>query len=375
MKRFTLPPSRLQAQAFADVVAMPCFMVSHHGDGQYVMDHLNAAHVDAVGIAVEAVRGKPLRECYPARVAAVMEQNYEICRKSGKSFAYEEFLGIAGQERWWYTTLSPVLDEATGELAGIIGLSIDITEQKAREFRRAETESALRKLNEEIALFTSMTAHDVRGPLNQIESLSELTLDGFTDMGDNKRDMIVNVKKIAAGSLKHIDGILDHAAALRFGMMQTEVVDLGHICRDIAAVVDPEARFEITSPDLFIDAEPAVVQTILRNLTENATRHACSCVSIAASEGGPGRLVFSVADDGPGFEGGAEAFAQKMKSRRVSPDNRGFGLSASANLVQSRGGAMRLDAPQFAQGTTICFDLPGHIAWEHEIEAQVAQSG
>ena len=350
---------------FVDVLGMPSFVLSCAADGTVRFEHLNTAHIAVIGLATETVRGKTPHACFPARVAETLLKNYHTCQNSARPFEYEELLDLGGAEMWWQTTLSPVFDDE-GTVIGIVGIAQDISARKAREFRRAEVESALRKLNEDITVFTSMTAHDVRGPLTKIASLSELTLDGFADLGDNKRDMIQTMQRVSAGALKHIDGILGYAAALRLGDAETSVIDLGHMCRDIAAVVDPEATMSITTPDQFIDSESVVLQIILRNLAENAMRHAEHRLDISVADIGQGRLRFSVSDDGAGFSGGEKAFKELIVLRQINQGKRGFGLAAVAHLVESRGGAARLDSPLYEQGATVSFDLPGRILWDDE---------
>jgi len=351
--------------AFTDTLALPSFVLSCDANGTIRFQHLNRAHFRSIGIPTESVRGKTPHECLPARVADTVLKNYATCMLTARAHEYEELLDLGGEEMWWHTTLSPILDEG-GTVTGIVGIALDITARKARDFRRTQSESAMKTLNDELALFTSMTAHDVRGPLTKIAALTELTLDGFEDMGDNKRNMIESMQQVADGTLRHVDGILGYAAALRLGASEKATIDFGHMCRDIAAVVDPEATMSIRSPEAVIDGEAVVLQMILRNLVENAMRYGRSRLEIAVVETGAARLRFSVADDGPGFIGGAEAFARKMNLRQVSRGNRGFGLAAVAHLVESRGGTTWLDEPSFETGATICFGLPGRIVWEEK---------
>ncbi len=351
--------------ASVDVIALPTFVLSCDDDGEIRFQHLNPAHIAAIGVEVEAVKGKTPAECLPARIAETVLDNYLVCRQTARLYEYEELLRLGDAERWWRTSLSPILAE-DGSVSIIIGIASDITDQKERDFRRTKSESALRKLNDEMALFTSMTAHDVRGPLNKIASLSEITLDGFNDCSGNQRDTILTIQKIAGGTLRHIDSILGYAAALRLGDRDLSTINLGHMCRDIAAVVDPEAKMSIVSPDVFIEGESTALQIILRNLSENAIRHTNSHLEIAVMEAKPGMVRFSVADNGPGFAGGAKAFDETMRLRDIRQGNRGFGLAAVAHLVESRGGRIWLDKPVFRQGATICFDLPGRIVWQEE---------
>jgi signal transduction histidine kinase len=206
-----------------------------------------------------------------------------------------------------------------------------------------------------------MTAHDVRGPLTKISMLTEATLDGFADMGDDKLEMLEMTQEIAEKALGYVEDILGYARAMKQQEETPVAVDLFHLCSDIAALVDPEANLTIVKPDLWVRCEAVVLQMILRNLMENAVRHAKSRTEITIEAEESGALTFTVADDGDGFEGGDASFAKRIALVKSSAGTRGFGLSAVAHVIQTRGGKLWLGKPDVDLRTRIRFTLPGEI--------------
>jgi len=345
-----------------EAMALPAFIIRTDADKVLRYEGFNPALAAAIGVESADIEGKTPHEFLPARTADTVLANYRKCLEENKPHAYEELLNLNGREHWWETTLSPLRDH-DGVVTGILGIAVDITARKAKEFEAVNAYTALQKLNEEIALFTSMTAHDVRGPLGKINLLAEATLEDFEDMGDSKLQMVEMTQAISQQALDYVDGILTYANALQTKPAAPDSFDIAHLCRDISALVDPEARLDIATPKVTVECESVVLQMIIRNLMENASRHAKAQIAILVSEDpqAGGSLRFTVADDGAGFQGGADDFNQRIATRKASPDNRGFGLAAVAHLVEARHGKLWLDETHCLGGTAICFTLPGRL--------------
>jgi PAS domain S-box-containing protein len=345
-----------------EAIADPAFTLNCDADGELRYGRLNAAHVAAVGIPSDQVAGKTPHECFPARLADTLLENYLTCARSCRPYRYEEVLELGGREIWWETTLSPLRDPG-GTITGILGVAVDITERKTREVEAANAFSDLQQLNRDIMLFGSMTAHDVRGPLKKIDTLIATILDDFDDLGDGKLEYVTMVGRVARQAVEYVEDILTHAKGLEMRASGIRTVDISHICRDIAALTDPEARLDISAPHVSIECESTVLQLILRNLIENASRHAQGRITLLAdiADNRPGFVRFTVADDGRGFPGGAEGFESRIHMKKRDTGNRGFGLAAVAHLVEGRGGRIGLGPTPFGKGCAIGFDLPGRI--------------
>lgn len=104
-------------------------------DGRYRM--INLAGAEMLGRAVEEVQGTYDRELFPAPAVEMIEQSDRRVLTEGKRLTYEESVAMpGGLLRHFLTTKGPFY-EVSGELAGLFGVSRDITEIK-------QTESALR---------------------------------------------------------------------------------------------------------------------------------------------------------------------------------------------------------------------------------------
>ena len=101
-----------------------------------------------------------------------------------------------------------------------------------------------------------------------------------------------------------------------------------------------------------INADPVQLRRAVRNLLENAQRHANQHVSVALAEQA-GEAVLTVADDGPGIpESDSERifdrFTRLDDSRTLETGGSGLGLAIARYIVHSHGGSLRLATSETA---------------------------
>ena len=85
---------------------------------------------------------------------------------------------------------------------------------------------------------------------------------------------------------------------------------------------------------------------MLRNLGENAARHAASRIAIAVAERG-GDVLLTVDDDGPGIEESERArvlerFVRLDEARSRDDGGSGLGLAIVDEVVRAHGGAVSI---------------------------------
>jgi PAS domain S-box-containing protein len=349
-----MPQKRLaEAIALSDKLDLAIFILEVQDADRLVFRKLNPFHEKITGLKSEDLEGKTPFEVLPLRMAENVQAKYLACLSSREPFTYEEVLNLPNGEIWWQTTLSPLIFE-DGRVIGIIGTAIDITARKAQEFRDANALADLRKLNEEINMYTSMAAHDVRGPLRKIKVITELL---FADTGKpvdeplvlapEQRDLVNNIGAIASSTLDHVDSILSYARALSLPTeAKLEEVELQLLFADLVGLVDAGGAFDFVYPKQTVMAERIILQITLRNLLENAVKfgHSRCTVSLEASTDNPGFLQFVASDDGPGFAEGVALSDQSARSLKRSPTN-GFGLASAQRMIEARGGRMSLADP------------------------------
>ena len=172
------------------------------------------------------------------------------------------------------TLKAPWYDEG-GEIVGVVGATIDVTEHWETE-RRLEVSDAI------LDTITAIVQQELRS-------------DGPTAAADRSRAF----HEPDPERLHRISADVETLLRTRDQPASTELVDLAHVAEDAWATVDRgDAELNIEASSV-VDANPEQLQTLLRELFENATRHGGSAISIELGELDDG---FYVADDGPGID-------------------------------------------------------------------------
>lgn len=354
-------PAMLRLLAWIDGIDLPMFVLNHLASDRVEFVHANAALGRVANVPMTIFPGHIATEVFPTRMAERLDANYRQCLLSDDPYSYEECLLIKEQETWWQTTLSKPVG-FKGRV--VLGVAIPITDRKGREFAAAESMANLTARFDELRLFSTMAAHDARGPLATVSSLIDLVLEDFEDMGDGKADLLSMASNTVEEALTQISATLERARALQTDKEVLNQVDLGRLCGDIAAMVDPEMHLAIDVPQTYVACDEVMVQMGVRNLMSNAARFCEHHITVQVSEDqARGMLMIDVADDGPGLPEGMTV--QDLANKGEARDGvHGFGLSAIAKLVNSRGGAfevVRSDDAEDLPGARFRMVLPGHI--------------
>ncbi|MEV4145216.1 ATP-binding protein [Amycolatopsis sp. NPDC049691] len=189
--------------------------------------------------------------------------------------------------------------------------------------------------------FTSDASHELRTPLASLRTQLEVLLAhpdrlDWRHACDNALLDVTRLQDLVADLV--LLGKLDHA-----GPDRLEPVALSEVVRTVAA-----GRAEIA-----VRGTPVVrghrsrLERLLRNLVDNARRHAVSRVTVELSAV-DGWAVLSVTDDGPGVP---EADRERVFDRFVRLDDArarddggsGLGLAIVADIARAHGGTAALD--------------------------------
>lgn len=340
--------------AHLDYIATPVFVLEVPADGLPVYCAFNAS--------ARAISGRPLSDYLGRTAAQIYDTAYgrtalaRHCQvaKGGKPLTYELQLPLAGEVRQVRTTLSPEMD-ADGRVFRIYGTSFDITEEnKAREARVSFHTAA-----SEMEQFVAMAAHDLRAPMRNVTMLAEVLKQDFVDHGDGKLDMINMMDGIADKTMKLIDDILLHTQSVEAEETET-LFDLSELTCLICDILDPEERHHVNVTPAALLTDKAALQIALRNLIENAVKHAGRVqmlldISVVQLPGG--MIAVTLEDNGKGF---SDAALQLMNGGGFRVDG-GYGLFGVRRMMRARGGAITAGNSPTTGGATIRFTLPGRI--------------
>lgn len=347
--------------SWTDGVDLPMFVLILLPDDRLEFVHANAALGRVADVPTTLFPGHIATEIFPARLAERLDANYRQCLKTDTPYSYEECIMLEGRETWWQTTLSK---PAGFDGKVVLGVTSAITEAKDREFAAAQSLADMTERFDELRLFSTMAAHDARGPLATVSSLIDLVLEDFEDRGDGKTDLLRMASNTVEEALTQITATLERARVLEAGEVVRKPIDLGRLCGDIAAMVDPEMHLAIDVPQTNVECDEVMVQMGVRNLMSNAARFCEHHITVQVAEDrARGMLMIEVADDGPGLPDGMTLhdLTRKGEARKGV---HGFGLSAIAKLVHSRGGTFEVVPPDVDEdmpGARFRIALPGKI--------------
>ena len=364
-----------EARRAVDLAIIPAFLIrilepetpgELTADRAY-FDHFNEALLHASGFPA----GKRLDELLPPRGAAAILANYHAALRSSDPIDYDEEVPTPSGAAAWRTAIK-ALRAPCGMAYAIIGYAHDMTAVREREMQDAAQIALLKRTVSEIKVYSSMAAHDVRSPLATIESLIELILEDFEDRGDGKAELLSHLSQVTTTARSHMDELLMQSTAFTDTPPAEARVDVGHLCRDLSAIVDPEGRLEIVFPEGDILSDRVALNLLLRNLLTNAGRHAAGRIVVGHEvlDDATGMMRFTVSDDGPGFPAGFDPFAGDEQTRASS--GHGFGLAAVRYVVETRGGTVGIAAPALGTGATVAFTLPARPAPEVDAATRAA---
>ena len=97
--------------------------------------------------------------------------------------------------------------------------------------------------------------------------------DGFFDLGDGRSEQLSVCDRLMRSALLQIDEIFHSSDTLIADTESLLKVDVGHLCRDILALIDPNRRFEIRLPACTVSADTTSPGLTLRQLLENALKN------------------------------------------------------------------------------------------------------
>lgn len=210
--------------------------------------------------------------------------------------------------------------------------------------------------------FLSDASHELRSPLAGMRSQLEVDLahPGHADWQATEAGLLEETLHMQ----RLVDDLLDiahrdeHPRAERLDVLDVDEVVLDEVRRiSTRGKVIVDAR-QVTAAQLSGDAD--ALGRAVRNLLDNAERHAARRVTVAVTEDGDSiRIV--VTDDGPGVPEDDrdrifERFARADASRARDGGGRGLGLAIARDIVAAHGGTLSLvDSPQ---GATFVLELP-----------------
>lgn len=302
-----------------------------------------------------------------------------------------------GTWRWISTNASPVLD-AQGNFLSAIGVSRDVSVQKALEADRLEFERQLmqtRKM-ESLGRMAGAVAHHFNNLLAASMGNLEMALEDLAEGRRNVAAEIVEAIKAGRRAAK-LTRMLTHY--LGHSSDEKQLLDLSALCREAMPILclslpdHPEMKTEIAEESLLVEAPPDQMREILVHLFTNAweavgdregeVRVALRtvvpaefsnwrCLPADWRPSGPEYACLSVSDTGCGIPAGdRDKLFDPFFTTKF--DGRGLGLPVVLGGVLAMGGAVSFESEE---GTGSVFRVLIPLApWPNESREEVAPEG
>lgn len=210
--------------------------------------------------------------------------------------------------------------------------------------------------------FIGDASHELKSPLT--------TLRAIVDIADRSRDevdvdeLLEDVGQEVARMERLVADLLTLARYDEGAAAAAEPVDLAAIAADAACRGALPGGATVETPELepvTVLAEPVALARAVRNLVENAVRHAATRVWVATGGDGASGEVW-VSDDGSGVPAADaerifERFVRLDESRTRDTGGTGLGLAVARAIARSFGGDVSLAEPRHG-GATFVLRLP-----------------
>jgi PAS domain S-box-containing protein len=358
-------------RALLETIPYPMFVKD--AKGRFIS--CNKAYERGFGTNSDLLRGKTVLELDylpEAERRKFHDEDLAVIRDAGRR-SYE--LSIQYADGQTHISLYSVdgFKLTDGSPGGLIGLLVDITDQKriAEELREAKAKAE--EATQMKSMFLANMSHEIRTPMNAIIGLSHLALK--TQLTPKQRDYVAKVHNAGTSLLAVINDILDFSK-IEAGKLDLETTDfrLDEVIGSVTTLTAQKAHdkglefLAHVSPEIpeHLLGDPLRLGQILTNFVNNAvkfTEHGEIRLNIEQLErtGEKVQLKFAVHDSGIGMTKEQAAklfqpFTQADMSTTRKHGGTGLGLTICLRLVELMGGRIWLESEP-GVGSTFYFTI------------------
>ena len=317
-----------------------------------------------------AARGAPVASTLAAWIGRIdagdrtmVEQALRRMLGAGQQTETLEFrVPLASGGERWLSSRVLMSYASDGRPLQMVGITLDMTEQKASERERAalvEREQAARQTaeasNRAKDEFLAMLGHELRNPLSAITSAAELLhrVEASAEVASSARAVITRQTRHLA---RLMDDLLDVGRVISGKiLLSRSPVNLALLVERHASAVEltgDAAHHHVTLAlaEVWIDADPTRVEQIVNNLLTNALKYtpAGGHIGLAVRRDGD-EAVLEVSDTGVGIAESLlprifDLFVQGERTLDRRAGGLGVGLTLVRRLVELHGGSITAES-------------------------------
>lgn len=284
--------------------------------------------------------------------------------------------GVLGLLIWFVlgralTPVETMREEVSSVEPTDLGRRVDVPENSVELAALATTLNAmLDRLDDSITRqnqFVSDAAHELRSPLAGVRGQLEVNVHhpDAPDRAASEEEMLAETIRMQ----ELVDDLLLLARADSGRLERPSTpVDLDDLVLEETARIDRADQLAVNVEQVSgaqVTGDATQLRRVIRNLLDNATRHAGSSIWVELGEDAGGARL-AVVDDGPGVPAGKvesvfDRFTRLDESRSRDAGGSGLGLAISREIVEHHGGTIRVDT-EHAGGARFVVEIPFHDA-------------
>jgi signal transduction histidine kinase len=235
------------------------------------------------------------------------------------------------------------------------------------ETRVQERTASLRRANDDLRAFSRSVSHDIQGPLGSMAQLLRQTVDKDGSALPPQASEVMQLVAQECERLKQLSAELLTLAMVEQSEIAVEPVDHGALARDVVAQLSMGASHAFPAIEIgnlpTLPGDAVMLRQVWSNLLSNAVKFTSKVpaprIEVSA-EARDGEVVFTVADNGAGFDEAQSdrLFGVFQRLHRASQfPGTGVGLSIVRRVVLRHGGRVWAQSPP-GQGARFHFCLP-----------------